>query len=158
MDSKEKYFLHSSQLYVARNESWIVTVLGSCVAVCLYDKQLRIGGMNHFMLPLWNGQGLESPRYGNIAIPKLLELLKKNGSSPDHLVAKVFGGAKILGDENSYFQVGEANVDFVFRSLNELNIPVRASSTGGSKGRKIYFNSVTGEVFQKYVHPRPESV
>ena len=66
-------FLAQSQIFSDTRPHRLSTVLGSCVAVCLWDQRLKFGGMNHYMLPMWNGAGLASPKYGNIAIPKLIE-------------------------------------------------------------------------------------
>jgi len=103
------------------------------------------------MLPFWNGEGLETPRYGNVAIPKLISDMLNSGSQKKDLVAKLFGGGKIIGEENSFFHVGEKNIDIAVRLLKEFVIPVKASSTGGDRGRKIWFNPVTGEVIQQYI-------
>ena len=63
-----KHYLYPSALFVKKEGHMVTTVLGSCVAVCLYDKVMGIGGINHYMLPFWNGNELASPKYGNIAI------------------------------------------------------------------------------------------
>ncbi len=110
--------------------------------------------MNHFMLPFWNGEGLETPRYGNVAIPRLIEELELKGSLRHNLVAKVFGGGKVLGESISMFHIGEKNISLAYRLLEESGIPVIASSTGGDKGRKILFNTWTGEVLQQYIEKR----
>ena len=149
-----EYFLHPSQLVVSEQPLWVNTVLGSCVAVCIYDPTLNKGGINHFMLPLWNGDGLESPRYGNIAISRLIEDLLGSGSKKENLIAKVFGGGNVLGQSNSFFRVGERNVAIALRLLQENQIAVTASSTGGDRGRKIRFNTSTGEVWQQYIDKR----
>lgn len=107
--------------------------------------------MNHYMLPFWNGEGLETPRYGNVAIPKLIFEMLDNGSQKQDLVAKLFGGGKILGEGNSFFHVGEKNIDVAVRLLKEFGIPVTASSTGGERGRKIWFDTGSGEVIQQYI-------
>ncbi|HEX2974864.1 MAG TPA: chemotaxis protein CheD, partial [Bacteroidales bacterium] len=57
------HFLYPSTLFVSREPVIVNTILGSCVAVCLYDTLLKYGGINHYMLPLWNGQGLASPKF-----------------------------------------------------------------------------------------------
>lgn len=107
--------------------------------------------MNHYMMPFWNGEGLETPRYGNVAIPKLiLEMLEK-GSMKKDLIAKVFGGATMLGEGSSVFQTGEKNMAVADRLLKEFGIPVTASSTGGDRGRKIWFDPATGDVLQQYI-------
>ena len=87
-----KHYLYPSALFAEKAPFMVDTVLGSCVAVCLFDQQLKIGGINHFMLPLWNGNGLASPKFGNIATEKLIEKMQRNGSSLKNIVAKVFGG------------------------------------------------------------------
>ena len=133
---------------------WVSTVLGSCVSVCIYDKELQVGGINHFMLPLWNGEGLESPRYGNVAIPRLIEDLLQLRCQRENLVAKVFGGGNVLGESVSMFRVGERNVTLALQLLEENKIPVIASSTGGDRGRKILFNTFSGEVLQQYINKR----
>ncbi|MGQ8338491.1 chemotaxis protein CheD [Sunxiuqinia sp. A32] len=151
MAKYEKYYLQPSGVYVVAHDCLIHTVLGSCVAVCLYDPENAIGGMNHYMLPLWNGDGLESPRYGNVAIYKLIEEMIKLGVKKENIVAKIFGGGKILNDINT-FHVGERNIAIAYKILGEEGIPVLASSTGGDRGRKIIFRSSTGEVLQKYLN------
>jgi chemotaxis protein CheD len=129
----------------------INTILGSCVAVCLYDTVLNYGGMNHFMLPLWNGQGLPSPKYGNIAIEKLLEKMINMGSAKSNIIAKVFGGGEVIDNQQSHFNIGKRNIDIALHILEELRITVISSSLGGKLGRKISFNTLTGEVSQKYI-------
>lgn len=133
---------------------WVSTVLGSCVAVCIYDQKRQIGGMNHFMLPLWNGEGLESPRYGNIAIPRLIQNLLAQNCQIENLVAKIFGGGNVLGESVSLFKVGERNVILAEQLLADNNIPVVAASTGGDRGRRILFNTVSGEVLHQYINKR----
>lgn len=145
------YFLHPSALRIGIDSEWITTVLGSCVAVCFIDRRRNFGGMNHFMLPYWNGDGLESPKYGNVAISQLYQKMLEMGARKEDLVCKIFGGAEILNAEQSVFQVGQRNVDLAFKMMGELGISVVSSSTGGKLGRKIHFNCATGEVLQKYL-------
>ena len=154
MKGADTYFLHPSKLVYSDQPLWVNTVLGSCVAVCIHDPVLKNGGINHFMLPLWNGEGLESPRYGNIAIPLLIDALLKLGSKKNHLVAKVFGGGNVLGESVSHFRIGERNVAVALHLLEENKIEVVASSTGGGLGRRIRFNTYTGEVLQQYIQKK----
>jgi chemotaxis protein CheD len=148
---KPKQFLYPGAIFVSPEPSIITTILGSCVAVCLFDPILQIGGMNHYLLPLWNGQGLASPRYGNIAIEKLISNLEALGSHKANMKAKVFGGAEIIATNINQFMIGERNIHLAKDTLIEIGIPVVSSSTGGKLGRKIIFNTETGEVRQKYV-------
>jgi chemotaxis protein CheD len=129
----------------------IQTILGSCVSVCLYDPLTQIGGMNHFMLPCWNGEGLESPKYGNIAMDMLLAKIIQLGAHRASLQAKVFGGANQYNYTKHTFNIGERNIHLALYTLEEFNIPVVASSVGGVHGRKILFESGSGQVLMKYI-------
>jgi chemotaxis protein CheD len=146
-----KHFLHPSTIWISKEPYWVTTVLGSCVSICLFDKKKCIGGINHFMLPYWNGEGLESPRYGNVAILQLYKKMLDLGAKKEDIICKIFGGAEVLGDQPSVFNVGQRNVELARKVILEMGIPVVSSSTGGKQGRKIHFNTGTGEVLQKYL-------
>lgn len=148
-----QHFLYPSTIYVSNQEAEVMTILGSCIAVCLWDQVLKIGGVNHYMLPLWNGQGLASPKYGNIAIQKLVEKMQDHGSLINNIQAKVFGGASNLYGE-SYYQIGERNIQIARKSLSDLKIKLIAESVGGNRGRKIIFNTNNGQVLMYYVASR----
>ncbi|MBN2892539.1 MAG: chemotaxis protein CheD [Bacteroidales bacterium] len=151
-NDKKTFFLYPGQLVVFKEPSNIMTILGSCVAVCLWDIKLRFGGMNHYLLPLWKVQGLRTPKFGNVAIEILIEEMLKNGSSSKNLVAKVFGGAKVLNtSDDSLFNIGKKNSEIAFDLLQQYNINVTAESIGGINGRKILFNTNTGEVLMKII-------
>lgn len=149
---KRTEFLFPAGLYVSRMETEVQTLLGSCVAVCLYDSVLRCGGINHFMLPLWNGDGLESPKYGNIAIEMLVRKMLALGSEQKNLKAKIFGGASQF--QNSVINIGDRNIQIAETMLNKLRIPIVAASLGGAIGRKISFNTATGRVMLKPIEKR----
>ena len=151
MAEVQSYYLYPANLFADRQPYKITTVLGSCVAVCMYDTRLKYGGMNHYMLPLWNGKGLASPKYGNVAITQLLAKMVQLGSRPGNIVAKVFGGAAVLEASNKSFAIGERNIEVAMLELARLKIKVEAQSTGGVLGRKIIFDNQTGAVYQKYV-------
>ncbi|SMO57949.1 chemotaxis protein CheD [Saccharicrinis carchari] len=144
-----QHFLYPSSLFVSKEPHLVKTILGSCVAVCLWDSKLKIGGINHFMLPTWNGNDLASPKYGNIAIDKLIDRLLFLGSKSENLQAKIFGGGEIMHTGNAKTMIGERNIRIAHLMLDERKIPVVASSTGGSRGRKIIFFTDTGEVRHK---------
>ncbi len=145
------YFLHPATMFVCKDAQWVTTVLGSCVTVCFYDKKMNVGGINHFMLPYWNGDGLETPKYGNLAIRQLFQKMLEFGAKKEDIVCKIFGGAEVLGENHSVFHVGQRNVELALKIVNEMGITVISSSTGGKLGRKIYYNTGTGEVLQKYL-------
>lgn len=145
------YFLYPSTMFCSREPHLVNTILGSCVAVCLYDPVNRTGGINHYMLPFWNGEGLASPKYGNIAIERLVEKMLSLGSNKSNLIAKVFGGGEVIDTQISQFHIGERNIEIALRVLKELNIKIAGQSLGGKNGRKIQFNTETGAVMQKII-------
>lgn len=139
-----KHFLFPGTLFAESLEYQISTVLGSCVSVCLWDQVSRMGGMNHFMLPLWNGEGLATPKYGNIAMERLLDKLLSIGCRREHLIAKVFGGANLTGSGLEVFMIGDRNITLAFEMLEEFRIKVAANDVGGRVGRKVVMNTATG--------------
>lgn len=145
------HFLYPAALFASKTPHMVTTILGSCVAVCMYDPNVRIGGINHYMLPLWNGQGLASPKYGNIAIEKLLEKLVSLGCNKNNIQAKVFGGGEVIETNITQFNIGARNIKLAHEMLEELKIPIIGQSVGGKLGRKILFNTETFEVKQKFI-------
>lgn len=103
------------------------------------------------MLPCWNGDGLESPRYGNVAIMQLFQKMLEMGAEKENIECKIFGGAEMLGEPNSVYKIGQRNIQLAYKMVTELGITVVSSSTGGKQGRKIHFNTGTGDVLQKYL-------
>jgi chemotaxis protein CheD len=146
-----RFFLYPSALIVCVEPASITTILGSCISVCLYDEVHKIGGMNHYMLPYWNGEGLSSPKYGNIAIKKLIEEMLSHGSNQTDLIAKVFGGANISKYEQNIYAVDERNISVATSLLKEFNIPVISSCLGGNKGRRIKYYTDTGKVLHRFI-------
>jgi len=151
MSDYQAYYLYPANLFADRQPFKISTLLGSCVAVCLYDRKLQYGGMNHFMLPLWNGEGLASPKFGNVAVQQLITKMIQLGSYKKDIVAKVFGGAAVLATGNKGVTVGDRNIYVARQELDRFDIRIVAASTGGNLGRKIIFDNRTGDVFQKYI-------
>lgn len=145
------HYLYPASLIIKREPSIINTLLGSCVAIILYDKISKVSGMNHYMLPLWNGKGIPSPKYGNIAIEKLLQGMLRNGAKKENIVAKVFGGGEVIDNMNQHFKIGQRNIELAFDKLKELDIKIVAKSVGGPLGRKIQLNTSTGEIRMKYI-------
>ena len=126
----------------------ITTVLGSCVAVCLYDLRAGIGGMNHFLLPEGKSGDLEDVVFGLHAMELLINDMLKKGAEKRGLKAKLFGGASMIGGLSD---IGERNVAFAREFLSDENFPVIGESVGGNCGRRIRFNPTTGSVMQKIV-------
>jgi chemotaxis protein CheD len=149
--SKKEHYLYPGALFAQKGEYIVTTILGSCVAVCLWDPVLNIGGINHYMLALWNGEGLPSPKYGNIAITKLIEKMLGLGSRKENLKAKVFGGGEVLQSSSGILNVSQRNIELAKKMLEEEKIPILSSDLGGNQGRKLKFNTETGKVLLKKI-------
>ncbi|MFT4940775.1 MAG: chemotaxis protein CheD [Paraglaciecola sp.] len=137
------------EYYATTDETFIVTVLGSCVAVCLRDPVRNIGGMNHFLLPSDNSASIssisESARYGVYAMELLINQMLKLGADKRRLQAKVFGGGNVLSGF-TVNNVGERNAEFVLDYLAAERIAVLASDLLDIYPRKVYFSPHSGQV------------
>jgi chemotaxis protein CheD len=143
-----KVYLQPGQLYASAQPSAVTTVLGSCVAICVWDPLTSVGGMNHYLLPFFAGQGHGSPRFGNVAMTQLLDRVQALGASRGRLQAKVFGGACVLeAFQAREGHLGEKNAGVAFKLLEELGIPVVSRDVGGRSGRKLIFHTDLGNAW-----------
>lgn len=136
-------YLFPGQFVVMSEKTTVTTVLGSCVAVALYDAKKRIAGMNHFLLPQSRNAEPENGglRYGAISLSKMLEQMLALGAHQEHLQAKVYGGARVLENVGLGDSIGRQNIDFALSWLNEKRIPIVSNDFGGTAGRKIVLNT-----------------
>lgn len=150
---KQEIHIHVGGLFASREPVVIHTVLGSCVAVCLYDPVEGIGGMNHILLPgRASSKHLDSPgRYGIDAMEQLIESVMALGGRRHQMVAKIFGGAHIIPSISMENGVGRKNTEFVLEFLRMEGIKVVSQDLGGHLSRKICFHTDTGDVFLKRV-------
>ena len=141
--------LGQGDIHCSADTKTLTTVLGSCVAVCLWDKVRGFGGMNHFVLP--NDRHHErSARYGDVAIDELEAGLLRLGCRIEDLQAKVFGGAAVLpfgGGET----VGSNNVHLALERLHRDRIRITAQRTGGILGLQVRFQTRTGDAFVRHI-------
>ena len=135
------------EYFVSNEELIIVTVLGSCIAACLWDRTMRIGGMNHFMLPDGDSQDV-SGRYGSYAMELLINKMLKLGARRENLQAKIFGGAQVMQSLN-LLNVGERNTEFVTQYLQTERIPIISEDVLGICPRKLVFFPFTGKAMIK---------
>jgi chemotaxis protein CheD len=145
-NDKKIITLYSGNYYVSNDPKVVIyTLLGSCIAVCLFDAQKGIGGMNHFMLPRQspysNGSKRQTPGwFGSDALDLLIDEILRMGGSLSHLQAKLFGGAQVVENLDLLStNVPTANINFTLDYLNEKKIPVIAKDVGGYYGRKIFY-------------------
>ncbi len=141
------------EYFVTSKDMLLVTVLGSCVAACIRDRQNGIGGMNHFMLPDGGGSDTNSPmnpsaRYGAYAMEILINQLLKLGARRSNLEAKVFGGGNVISGLTQA-NIGQRNAEFVLQFLNTEDIPVTAQDLIDIYPRKVYFFPKNNKVLVK---------
>ena len=125
----------------------LVTSVGSCVAICLYDSKNKCGGLAHIMLPnsAIAPQELLPSKFANTAVPALAKLIKKISVYPSPLSAKIAGGANMFPNlKNNALNIGAKNIEAVKEALSENKIKLLAEDVGGSHGRRITFNIGTG--------------
>ena len=138
-----RHFLYPGQVFVTREPIAISTILGSCAAICLWDRHKKAGGMNHYLLPEGLGEGPNRLRYGNVANPELLKQVIALGCEIRHLQAKIFGGSCAFGN-NPLQSLGTRNVQLAEDFLRAAGIPVWEKEVSGKHGRRLVFQISDG--------------
>jgi chemotaxis protein CheD len=145
------------EYYVTLENELITTVLGSCISACIRDKELGIGGMNHFMLPETTAEKMKhgsdamignATRYGNYAMEHLINTILTNGGKRKNLEVKVFGGGKIIP---TLSDVGEKNVNFVLDYIDQEGLALISKDLGDIYPRKVIYFPKTGKVGMKKI-------
>ena len=138
-----RHFLYPGQVFVSVEPVTITTILGSCAAVCLWDRRKKVGGMNHYLLPDGTADNPNRLRYGNVANPALLNELLALGCDIKDLEAKIFGGASAYAAD-PLTALGVKNVDVAEQFLLNAGIKITAKDVSGKHGRKLLFNTRDG--------------
>jgi chemotaxis protein CheD len=153
----DEFYVFPGAFYSSREDIVISTLLGSCIAVALYDTNVPIGGLNHFMLP--SPKPIASPllsdsaKYGIMAMELLINDMLKQGGAKGRMRAKVFGGSTVLQlDRQPTYDIPKKNIEFVFDFLQNERIPIDSYSVGGTRSRKIYFFPRTTKVLMRFGH------
>jgi len=133
------------EYFVYHEDILIMTTLGSCIAACLWDREAKVGGMNHFMLPEGDAG---SGRYGSYAMELLINEMMKHGATRSTMEAKVFGGGQVI-DGMTTMNIGERNTTFVTDYLKTERIPVMARDVLGPYPRKVCFLPASGKAMVK---------
>jgi chemotaxis protein CheD len=142
--SKEpRHFLYPGQVFATREPIVISTILGSCAAVCLWDRRKKAGGMNHYLLPDGVTDGENRLRYGNSANPELLKQVLALGCEIRNLQAKIFGGSCAFG-ANPSTSLGTRNVLLAEEFLRSSGIHVVEKEVSGKRGRRLVFQIADG--------------
>lgn len=146
------------EYYVTQDDELITTVLGSCISACIRDKEIGLGGMNHFMLPETTVDKLKqsseavvgnATRYGNYAMEHLINTILKNGGKRKNLEVKVFGGGRIIP---TMTDVGLKNIDFILEYIDTEGLALLSQDLGDIYPRKIIYFPRTGKVGVKKIN------
>ncbi|MBU7574636.1 MAG: chemoreceptor glutamine deamidase CheD [Hydrogenophaga sp.] len=144
------------EYYVTADDLVVMTVLGSCIAACIWDPRVRVGGMNHFMLP--DGGNESSGRYGSYAMELLINEMIKLGARRETMQAKVFGGGQVMHTFTT-MNVGERNTAFVLDYLQTERIAVVSKDVLDIYPRKVCYFPATGKAMVKRLaHSHPETI
>jgi len=156
MSRRPDVTIHIGQIHVATEPTVIKTVVGSCIAVCLFDPVLRLGGMNHFLLPTpSNGdRSADLARFGIHAMELLIGALQKVGGDRHRLQAKVFGGGHVLAVSSPMNSVPAQNIRFIQQFMASERIPVRGWDLGGYLPRRVHFYTDSGSAYVKRLGAR----
>lgn len=142
IEELNNYYLHPGYIFASQEPHLVHTVLGSCVSVCLWDSNRKFGGICHYIYShLFNNES--NAKYGEIAIPHLFKLMNDLGSERIHLKAHIVGGG-----ENPHFHsiIGAENAAIAEKLVGKFNIEVMTKDIKGDFGRKVIFNSGSGEI------------
>lgn len=149
--------------YVTSQEEVLDTILGSCVSACIRNPRLRVGGMNHFMLPRPSGHGTDTwehlagraTRYGSASMEQLINRILSAGGTRADLEVKIFGGGRVL---SSLSDIGNHNVIFVRDYLKQEGLRVTSEDVGSNCPRHVQYFPMTGRVRVRHLRARADVV
>lgn len=164
------HYLKAGELFIMDKPAMVNTVLGSCIAVTLFNRRLKLAGICHALLPQCIKRNLnekiehlldnkcsectEAFRYADCSVFMMAEIFSRFGITSEETEVRLFGGAKMMPNISSrdikYF-VGRQNIETAKMVLDHCNLTLTSSDVGGSMGRKIIFNTKTGEVVQRFI-------
>ena len=146
----ERAFLLPGEYLISKKPHEVTTLLGSCVAVCLYSNKAKFGGMNHYMLPT-TSSGQKSAKYGDYAIQTMVNFLDRGAGGLRGAEAMLFGGANVVGAIRSASNIGENNVALARKMLAEYGIPIVKEEVGGNTGLKIKYQTWDNQVQWRHI-------
>ena len=145
-----RYHLQPGYIFTSSEPALISTVVGTCVAVCVFDRRLGIGGMNHYLYPKAGRQAKTTPQYGNVAVPALIRMLVSQGGRVEDMEAQIIGGgARSMNDLTG---LGNRNVKMARKILRKKGIPIVSEDVGGVKGRRVMYHTQTNETIIMKTH------
>lgn len=147
----ERVFLLPGEYHITKQPKFLVTLLGSCVAVCLANTVNGSAAMNHYMREANPNPNTDVGKFGDTSIKYIIESLFALDPNPSNYRAKIFGGGAVVGHLGLGVGIGQANVIKAKEVLAEYGIRIVEEHVGGTQGRKIYFDSSTFDVQVKMI-------
>lgn len=153
LSAKNRINVIQGDFYVSDDRDLVLsTVLGSCIAICLYDPAIEAGGMNHFLLAEPGGgraiDPLKQRLYGAFAMEQLINEMIKRGASRSTMKAHIYGGSNI---NRAMAHIGSSNASFARDFLRQDGIPISLEDTGGSSARRLELKPATGQIRCKHI-------
>lgn len=145
-----EHFVKIAEMKVMEEQGILKTVVGSCIALCIWDKVKKIGGMVHIMMPRSkNGAPVSKGKYADTAVHALYEELITKDCRKHHLVASLIGGASVFGNKlavNGKKTIGVENYETAIEHIRQYRIPVQKVEVGGTLGRRVVFDCKRGHI------------
>ncbi len=149
-DSEDVFHLESGYIFFGSGAKVVRAVLGSSICVCLWDRRLHQGGINHFSLPIATKNDKDRAKYGNVSTRILIKTMFESGSHHEDIIAQIVGGAH--REENPNDKLGIENIQVAKTILDKAGIAITSEDIGGNLGRKIVFDIHTGHLMVMKVH------
>ncbi len=146
LDKVPQFYLDPGYIYLSKTPINLYAVLGSCVAVCIWDKRLKIGGMSHYLYPKAPSREKMTSKYGDVAVLSLIRMMEKAGANRESMYAQIVGGAHPPFLKGNWRSLGGENVEVAREVLTKRGIFIASEDTGGTMGRKVVFNTHTGHL------------
>jgi chemotaxis protein CheD len=140
-----EYFINPGELIFSKTPVVIKTVLGSCVAVVIYDKVKKFGGLVHYLLPVSPDKTV-STKYGDVGVPTLINKFYNAGSVKTDLEVSILGGSFIIFDRSEIFFIGDKNIDIAQQIVKQNGLRIKVMNVGGEKGRKVAFDTASNQL------------
>ncbi len=153
----KEFFLQPESIFVPKEATKIFSVVGSGIVVAIWEKRLKIGGLCHFTNPIRENRSIVSYKFALPSILGVVSHLEKIGGKVKNMEASIFGGSEKVGAKNYKPLLGKKNADTTVKILNKKGIEIITNDTGGIRGRKIMFNSETGETIVAKVNSLREN-
>lgn len=155
--ASERVFLLPGEYHVSRSPCQMATLLGSCVAVCLRHTEKSYAAMNHYLLAQAPVGDTDKGRYGDTATKTILWLLQKLDPDPKKLQARIYGGARVVGHLGKQNDIGSKNIEMARAVLKSKGIRIVDEDVGGTLGRRIYFDTGTGQIRVRMIEKSKET-